>query len=86
MIGGMDSIDDMDVLRARGNACAVWRGAGAAHAGCIPALVHLGKVWLAEAITGHLADEKHDPAGRAQRLVPRKTMSGSGVRFRGQDR
>jgi len=43
MIGGADSIDDMDVLRARSDACAVWRGAGAVHAGFVPALVHLGE-------------------------------------------
>jgi hypothetical protein len=52
----------------------VWRGAGAVHAGFVPALVHLGNVWLAEEMTGHLGYEKHDPGG--QRLVLRKTMTG----------
>jgi hypothetical protein len=54
----------------------VWRGAGAVHAGFVPALVHLGNVWLAEEMTGHLGYEKHDPGG--QRLVLRKTMTGVG--------
>ncbi len=60
-------------------------GCGRRRAGFVPALVHPGNVWLAEAMTGHLA--MRGMTGRAgQRLVLRKTMTGGRVRFRGQAR
>ena len=37
-----------------------------------------GNVWLAEAMTGHLGHEKHDPARAGQRLALRKTITGVG--------
>ncbi len=40
-------------------------GCGRRHAGFVPALVHPGNVWLAEAMTGPLGHEKHDRPGGA---------------------
>jgi hypothetical protein len=64
MIGGVDSIDDMGLLR-HGAMPALCGGVWAPSAlGLVPALVHLGDAWLAEEMTGHLGYDKHDPAGR----------------------
>ena len=43
MIGGADSIDDLDLLRHGAMPVAVWRDPGAVHAGVVPAVVHLGE-------------------------------------------
>jgi hypothetical protein len=61
------------------------RGAGSITLGSFLRSFTRGNVWLAEAMTGHLA--MRGMTGRAgQRLVPRKTMTGGSVRFPGQDR
>jgi hypothetical protein len=65
MIGGADSIDDMDVLRARGDACAVWRVRAPSTLGSFLRSFTWGNVGLAVELPGHRGYARHDPAGRA---------------------